>query len=99
MLTDLRLPTDWLSFCLPCILSVGERARTKDNNLLGKFDLSGIPPAPRGVPQISVSFDVDANGKLASHLSLLSGMFEHFVFVRMLTIGSVDSNLWNLLSI
>ena len=42
----------------------GERARTKDNNLLGKFDLHGIPPAPRGVPQISVSFDVDANGIL-----------------------------------
>jgi len=42
----------------------GERAKTKDNNLLGKFDLSGIPPAPRGVPQISVSFDVDANGIL-----------------------------------
>lgn len=42
----------------------GERARTKDNNLLGKFDLSGIPPAPRGVPQICVSFDVDANGIL-----------------------------------
>ena len=42
----------------------GERARTKDNNLLGKFELSGIPPAPRGVPQICVSFDVDANGIL-----------------------------------
>ena len=42
----------------------GERARTKDNNLLGKFDLSGIPPAPRGVPQINVTFDVDANGIL-----------------------------------
>ncbi|SCU99944.1 LANO_0F04456g1_1 [Lachancea nothofagi CBS 11611] len=42
----------------------GERARTKDNNLLGKFDLSGIPPAPRGVPQIEVTFDVDANGIL-----------------------------------
>merc|ERR1712142_1361032 len=39
----------------------GERSMTKDNNLLGKFDLSGIPPAPRGVPQIDVSFDVDAN--------------------------------------
>merc|ERR1719511_31149 len=37
---------------------------TKDNNLLGKFELSGIPPAPRGVPQIEVTFDVDANGIL-----------------------------------
>ncbi|KAJ9070944.1 Hsp70 chaperone [Entomophthora muscae] len=42
----------------------GERTRTKDNNLLGKFELSGIPPAPRGVPQIEVSFDIDANGIL-----------------------------------
>ncbi|ORY42325.1 70 kDa heat shock protein 3 [Rhizoclosmatium globosum] len=42
----------------------GERTRTKDNNLLGKFELSGIPPAPRGVPQIDVTFDVDANGIL-----------------------------------
>eukprot|EP01098_Paradermamoeba_levis_P004992 TRINITY_DN211_c0_g2_i2.p1 TRINITY_DN211_c0_g2~~TRINITY_DN211_c0_g2_i2.p1 ORF type:complete len:675 (-),score=321.95 TRINITY_DN211_c0_g2_i2:153-2177(-) len=42
----------------------GERARTKDNNLLGKFDLDGIPPAPRGVPQIEVTFDLDANGIL-----------------------------------
>ena len=40
----------------------GERAMTKDNNLLGKFELSGIPPAPRGVPQINVTFDIDANG-------------------------------------
>ncbi|KFQ64551.1 heat shock-related 70 kDa protein 2 [Pelecanus crispus] len=42
----------------------GERAMTKDNNLLGKFDLTGIPPAPRGVPQIEVTFDIDANGIL-----------------------------------
>ncbi|XP_051929986.1 heat shock 70 kDa protein 1 [Hippocampus zosterae] len=42
----------------------GERAMTVDNNLLGKFELSGIPPAPRGVPQIEVTFDLDANGIL-----------------------------------
>ena len=42
----------------------GERAMTKDNQLLGKFELSGIPPAPRGVPQIDVTFDIDANGIL-----------------------------------
>ncbi|KAF7270746.1 hypothetical protein GWI33_016328 [Rhynchophorus ferrugineus] len=42
----------------------GERGLTRDNNLLGKFDLSGIPPAPRGVPQIEVTFDLDANGIL-----------------------------------
>jgi len=42
----------------------GERTRTKDNNLLGKFDLTGIPPAPRGVPQIEVIFDLDTNGIL-----------------------------------
>lgn len=42
----------------------GERKFTKDNKLLGSFELSGIPPAPRGVPQIEVSFDIDANGIL-----------------------------------
>lgn len=42
----------------------GERAMTKDNNLLGKFELTGIPPAPRGVPQIEVTFDIDRNGIL-----------------------------------
>mmetsp|Transcript_40422 Transcript_40422/g.80974 ORF Transcript_40422/g.80974 Transcript_40422/m.80974 type:complete len:651 (+) Transcript_40422:619-2571(+) len=42
----------------------GERSRTKDNNILGKFELTGIPPAPRGVPQIEVTFDIDANGIL-----------------------------------
>ncbi|CAO2609099.1 Heat shock 70 kDa protein 1-like [Lemmus lemmus] len=42
----------------------GERAMTRDNNLLGRFDLTGIPPAPRGVPQIEVTFDIDANGIL-----------------------------------
>ncbi|XP_041481008.1 endoplasmic reticulum chaperone BiP-like [Lytechinus variegatus] len=42
----------------------GERAMTKDNHLLGKFDLNGIPPAPRGVPQIEVTFEIDVNGIL-----------------------------------
>jgi len=42
----------------------GERSMTKDNHNLGKFELTGIPPAPRGVPQIEVSFEVDANGIL-----------------------------------
>merc|ERR1712118_353441 len=43
---------------------MGERAMTKDNNLLGKFHLDGIPPAPRGVQQVEVTFDIDANGIL-----------------------------------
>lgn len=43
----------------------GERAMTKDNHLLGKFELTGIPPAPRGVPQIEVTFEVDVNGILS----------------------------------
>ncbi|ORZ23613.1 heat shock 70 kDa protein [Absidia repens] len=42
----------------------GERAMTKDNNKLGKFELNGIAPAPRGVPQIEVTFEIDANGIL-----------------------------------
>merc|ERR1711915_88988 len=42
----------------------GERPMTKDNHVLGKFDLTGIPPAPRGVPQIEVTFEIDANGIL-----------------------------------
>merc|ERR1719326_1134435 len=42
----------------------GERSMTRDNNLLGKFHLDGIPPMPRGVPQIEVTYDIDANGIL-----------------------------------
>jgi endoplasmic reticulum chaperone BiP len=42
----------------------GERPMTKDNNLLGRFELAGIPPAPRGIPQIEVAFEIDANGIL-----------------------------------
>merc|ERR1712045_866318 len=42
----------------------GERSMTRDNNLLGKFNLDGIPPMPRGQPQIDVCYDIDANGIL-----------------------------------
>merc|ERR1711887_161880 len=42
----------------------GERSMTKDNHVLGKFDISGIPAAPRGVPQIEVTFEIDVNGVL-----------------------------------
>jgi len=42
----------------------GERSMTKDNHLLGKFELSGIPPSPRGVPKIEVTFEIDVNGIL-----------------------------------
>jgi molecular chaperone DnaK len=45
----------------------GERPMAKDNRSLGRFTLSGIPPAPRGVPQIQVTFDIDANGVLSVH--------------------------------
>nr|QNF22888.1 putative heat shock protein isoform 3 [Lycosa tarantula] len=62
----------------------GERALTKDNNLLGTFHLNGIPPAPRGVPKIQVTFDIDANGILnvtaldectgrANHITISNG--------------------------
>lgn len=59
----------------------GERARTKDNNLLGKFELTGIPPAPRGVPQIEVTFDIDANGILnVSAVEKGTGKTNRFVY-------------------
>merc|ERR1711962_1242438 len=55
----------------------GERAMTKDNHMLGKFDLEGIPPAPRGVPQVEVTFDIDANGILnVSAVDKSSGKME-----------------------
>lgn len=42
----------------------GERPMTKDNHQLGKFDLTGLPPAPRGIPQVEVTFEIDVNGIL-----------------------------------
>merc|ERR1712043_49188 len=62
----------------------GERAMTKDNNLLGKFELAGIPPAPRGVPQIEVTFDIDANGILnVSAADKSSGKSEKITITNM----------------
>jgi len=56
----------------------GERAMTRDNHLLGKFELTGIPPAPRGIPQIEVTFDVDANGIMSvSALDKTTGKSNH----------------------
>ena len=49
----------WLS---SAVEKVCERPMAQDNKMLGQFDLVGIPPAPRGVPQIEVTFDIDANG-------------------------------------
>ncbi len=51
----------------------GERPMTKDNHVLGKFDLTGIPPAPRGVPQIEVTFEIDVNGILKVSYFHLNG--------------------------
>lgn len=54
----------------------GERSMTRDNNLLGKFEICGIPPAPRGVPQIEITYDIDANGiLLVSALEKSTGKF------------------------
>ena len=56
---------------------------TKDNHLLGKFDLTGIPPAPRGVPQVEVTFDIDANGILnVSAADKSSGKTEKIVITN-----------------
>ena len=61
----------------------GERARTKGNNLLGKFELSGIPPAPRGVPQVEVTFDIDASGILnVSASDKTTGKSNHIIITN-----------------
>jgi len=61
----------------------GERSMTKDNNLLGKFELSGIPPMPRGKPQIEVTFDMDANGILqVSALDKTTGKSERITITN-----------------
>ncbi|CAD7933868.1 unnamed protein product [Amoebophrya sp. A120] len=69
----------------------GERAMTKDNNLLGKFHLDGIPGAPRGVPQIEVTFDVDANGILnVSAQDKASGKSNQITITGRLSQADID---------
>ncbi len=53
----------------------GEQPMTKDNHVLGKFDLTGLSPAPRGVPQIEVTFLIDLDGILVVSFSVFSGQF------------------------
>lgn len=60
----------------------GERAMTKDNHMLGQFQLEGIPPMPRGVPQIDVTFDIDANGILNVHAVEKSTGKEHKITIK-----------------
>lgn len=60
----------------------GERKFTKDNNLLGKFQLDGIPPMPRGVPQIEVTYDIDANGILTVSAVEKSSGKEHKITIK-----------------
>jgi len=54
---------------------------TKDNHPLGKFDLTGIPPAPRGVPQIEVTFEIDANGILQVRSAMSFCIYCLFIYV------------------
>ena len=65
----------------------GERSMTKDNNHLGKFELTGIPPAPRGVPQIEVSFDIDS--PVSSMYQLRISQPESHRLLRLITIRVV----------
>jgi len=61
----------------------GERSMTRDNNILGKFELSGIPPMPRGKPQIEVTFDLDANGILqVGAVDKTTGRKEHITITN-----------------
>ena len=67
----------------------GERAMTKDNRVLGQFQLDGLPPTPRGVPQIEVAFDVDANGILQVHLRNDCRTCQHLCFIYHELVGMV----------
>jgi molecular chaperone DnaK len=60
----------------------GERPMAVDNKILGQFDLVGIPPAPRGVPQIEVTFDIDANGIVQVHAKDKATNKEHSIRIQ-----------------
>ena len=67
---------------------------TKDNNNLGKFNLEGIPPAPRGVPQIEVTFDIDANGIL--NVSAVDIVVHHLTYenIRYIYLLLIDHRFY-----
>merc|ERR1712061_643606 len=65
----------------------GERAMTEHNILLGKFELTGIPPSPRGVPQIEVTFEIDANGILN-----VNALVKHRVLRRVLRLQRIKED-------
>merc|ERR1712160_152466 len=80
----------------------GERSMTKDNHILGKFELTGLPPAPRGVPQIDVTFEIDANGILQEDIDRMVREAEEFaeedkkVKDRIDARNGLESYLYNL---
>ena len=76
----------------------GEREMATDNKLLGQFQLIGIPPAPRGVPQIEVTFDIDANGIVNVHArDKGTGKEQQIVIQSSGGLSKVRSNLKNMI--
>lgn len=65
---------------------------TRDNHLLGRFDLEGIPPAPRGIPKIDVTFDLDANGKLYNKNTINIHSYSILYFIGILHVTAEDKS-------
>ena len=68
----------------------GEREMAADNKMLGQFELEGLPPAPRGLPQIEVTFDIDANGIV--HVSAKDKVYKLWSNSRLLAASSLSPN-------